>query len=531
MVTAADQLAASAGIGALERGGSAADAAVAAAAVMAVTSPHLCGMGGDLLAMVCAPGSDPVALLAVGRAGSGADPARLRSEGHSVMPLRGDARSVPAPGAVDGWLALHDRFGRLPVAAVLEPAVALAEEGYAASLLLALASHLIADVSGAHELCPGGPLQPGQRVRLPGVARTLRTIGLEGRDGFYAGEFGRALVELGDGVFAARDLAVEFAHWCDPLSLEAWGHVLWTVPPPSQGYLTLASAWIADHAGLGADPSDPRWPHLVIEASRAAGHDRPSVLYDGADGPSLLSERRLVDAAARVRSDRTAPSDPVPPSVGDTGVRASRLGDGDTTHLCAIDADGLGVSLTQSNALDFGSHLVAGSTGIFVHNRGIGFSLVPGHPAELGPGRRPPHTLSPMLVTAPDRSLTHLVGAMGGDVQPQILLQLLARMLPGSQDPATALAAARLTLDAPSAGPFRLWWGEELVVRVESHALPGWHEGLADRGHQVQTIGAFDPVSVGCAQVITVVRDGSDRTRRYVGAADPRSPDGATASR
>ena len=231
IVTAADQLASSAGIGALERGGSAADAAVAAAAVMAVVSPHLCGMGGDLLAMISAPGADPVALLAVGRAGSGADPASLRNEGKSVMPLRGDARSVPAPGAVDGWLTLHDRFGRLPVATVLAPAIELAEEGYAASLLLALSSHLIADVPGADQLCPRGPLQPGQRVRLPGVARTLRTIGLDGRDGFYAGEFGRALVELGGGVFAARDLPVGFAQWCDPLRLEVWGHELWTVPP------------------------------------------------------------------------------------------------------------------------------------------------------------------------------------------------------------------------------------------------------------------------------------------------------------
>ena len=164
-------------------------------------------------------------------------------------------------------------------------------------------------------------------------------------------------------------------------------------------------------------------------------------------------------------------------AVGDTGIGVSRIGDGDTTHLCAIDADGLGVSLTQSNALDFGSHLVAGSTGIFMHNRGIGFSLVPGHPGELGPGRRPPHTLSPMLVTAPGRLLTHLIGAMGGDVQPQILLQLLARMLPGAEDPATALAAARVVLDAPGVGPFRLWWGEELAVLVESHALPGGAKG------------------------------------------------------
>ncbi len=530
MVNAADQLAAIAGVGALAQGGTAADAAVAAAAVMAVTSPHLCGMGGDLLAMVSAPGSDPVALLAVGRAGSGVDPVALRAEGRSVMPLRGDVRSVTVPGAVDGWLALHDRFGRLPLGEVLSPAIELADEGFVASILLAMASHLVCTVRGTEELCPDGPLHPGDRVRLPGMARTLRSIAAEGRDGFYSGEFGRSLVELGAGIFSTTDLGQTLADWSDPLRLEAWGHRLWTVPPPSQGYLTLASAWIAEHAGIGPDPSDPLWAHLVVEASRAAGHDRPAVLHDDADGQSLLAEPRLLRAASRLVNQRAALSDVAPASFSPPGAPVARIGDGDTTHLCAIDADGLGVSLTQSNALDFGSHLVAGSTGIFLQNRGVGFSLDDGHPAELGPGRRPPHTLSPMLATAPDGSLTHLVGAMGGDAQPQILLQLLARMLRGGQDPATAVAGARLALDAPSAGPFRLWWGDDLTVQLESHAPPEWKAGLIDRGHHVRRISAFDPVAVGCAQIISVV-DAGHPAAHYVGAADPRSPEGGTAAR
>src|ERR1700722_10607457 len=128
MVTAADQLACSAGLSMLERGGTAGDAMVAAAVVMAVVGPHLCGLGGDALAMVKAPGAPPRALLAVGRAGSGADPDRLRADGHADMPLRGDVRSVPVPGAVDGWLALHESYGRLPWATVLEPAIALAQD-------------------------------------------------------------------------------------------------------------------------------------------------------------------------------------------------------------------------------------------------------------------------------------------------------------------------------------------------------------------------------------------------------------------
>jgi len=272
MVNAADQLAAIAGVGALEQGGSAADAAVAAAAVMAVTSPHLCGMGGDALAVVSAPGSDPLAMLAVGRAGSGVDAARLRASGHSVMTVRGDIHSVPVPGAVDGWLSLHDRFGRLPLCDVLAPAIELADQGFVASILLALASHLVAGKPGTQELCADGPPDPGDLIRLPGVARTLRAIVAEGREGFYSGEFGTALVALGNGIFTPADLERGITEWCEPLRLRVWGQDLWTVPPPSQGYLTLAGSWIAEHAGIGEDPSDPLWPHLVVEATRAAGY-------------------------------------------------------------------------------------------------------------------------------------------------------------------------------------------------------------------------------------------------------------------
>ncbi len=530
MVCAADQLASAAGMSTLGQGGTAADAAVTAGAVMAVTNPHLCGLGGDLLAMVAAPDGHPQALVAVGRAGSGIDAELVRADGHAVLPARGDIRSVTVPGAVDGWLALHARFGRLPLDRVLAPAIEMAVEGFAASLLLSLASHLVCDRPGAEQLCPAGPLQQGDRVRLPGVARSLEALVANGRAGFYQGEFGRELIRLGEGVFSAGDLAADNADWCQPLRLRVWDHDLWTVPPPSQGYLSLAGSWIAQRAGLGPDPSDPLWPHLIAEASRAAGHDRPTVLFDGADGSALLAEDRLQSAAERISPHRACPPDVVRSPL-DSPAAAARLGDGDTTHICAIDAEGFGVSLTQSNALDFGSHLIAGSTGIFLHNRGLGFNLVPGHPAELGPGRRPPHTLSPMLATTTDGQLSHLAGAMGGDVQPQILVQLMARMLVAGEDPATAVAAPRLALASSTAGPFRLWWGDGLVVRIEAHAPNGWAEGLAGRGHQVQTIAAFDPVSVGCAQIIAVAGEDRSRNRRFVGASDPRSPEGAAAAR
>jgi gamma-glutamyltranspeptidase/glutathione hydrolase len=523
MVAAADQLAASAGIRMLAAGGSAADAAVATGAAMAVVGPHMSGLGGDVLAMVSAPGRAPEALLGVGRAGGGSDAARQRAEGHATMPLRGDIRSVQVPGAVDGWLALHARYGRLPLADVLAPAIELAEEGFPASIMLALASNLIHALPGAGELCPGGPLAIGQPVRLPGIARTLRAIAAEGRAGFYEGEFGNGLRELGGGHFHPGDFTTTNADWCAPVHLRAWGHELWSVPPPSQGYLTLAGAFVAEAAGLGADPDEPEWAHLLVESWRAVGCDRPAVLFDGADGDALLARARLDAAAARIDARRAAPPD-VSPGAGTTAPSVDRVGDGDTTHLCATDRDGLGISLTQSNALDFGSHLLEPSTGIFLHNRGVGFSLEPGHPAEVAPGQRPPHTLSPMLVTSTEGVLTHLVGAMGGDAQPQILSQLLARMLRGGQDPATAIAAPRLSLDASSAGPFRLWWGENLTVLMEADGPEAWREGLTDAGHRVQHIRPFDPVAVGCAQIIT--SEPVDGALRLVGASDPRSPEG-----
>jgi gamma-glutamyltranspeptidase/glutathione hydrolase len=531
MVAAADQLAAGAGIGVLADGGSAADAAVATGAVMAVVGPHLCGLGGDVLAMVAAPGSAPEALLAVGRAAAGSDAARLRAEGMTTMPLRGDVRSIQVPGAVDGWLALHERHGRLPLTRVLSPAIEQAEDGFSASIMLALATHLVHAVPGAGELCPDGPLEVGQRVRLPGIARTLRAVARDGRDAFYGGEFGRGLLELGAGHFAPGDLASSLAEWCEPVRLAAWGHELWTVPPPSQGYLSLAGAAVAERVGLGTEPDDPRWAHLLVETWRAVGHDRPEVLFDGADGAALVSAERLDRAAARVSDERAAPPDVARGDRGRAvGAGVDRLGDGDTTHLCALDAEGLGVSLTQSNALDFGSHLVEPTTGVFLHNRGVGFSLAEGHPAEVGPGRRPPHTLSPMLATSAEGVLTHLVGAMGGDAQPQIISQLLARLLHSGQDPATAVSAARLALDAPGAGPFRLWWGDDLTVLAEAHAPPAWRPGLEASGHRVTTIGAFDPVAVGCAQIIAVEPEAGGAFG-MVAASDPRSPEGAAVGR
>lgn len=282
------------------------------------------------------------------------------------------------------------------------------------------------------------------------------------------------------------------------------------MPPNSQGYLSLAGARIAELAsptGAPPLPHDAAWAHLLVEAARLAGHDRNTVLHEGADGQALVDEARLASAARRF--------DP----HGLSGASSPTRGGG-TIYLCAVDAAGVGVSLIQSNADGFGCHVAVPGTGILLHDRGIGFSLEPGHPAEYGPGRRPPHTLAPAVATRPDGSLRAVFGTMGGDSQPQVVLQLAARMLAGEQEPGDAIGAARFVLSAGEHG-FTTWHGEPQTVRIEAHAAAGWAEGLAERGHTVEVAG-FDPAGFGHAHAIEVRSDGI-----RAGAADPRSMTGA----
>src|SRR5262249_54532716 len=196
--------------------------------------------------------------------------------------------------------------------------------------------------------------------------------------------------------------------WVEPLSADAWGHRLWTVPPNSQGYLILAASWIASQLPLPDDPDEGAWPHLLVEATAQASRDRPAVLHQGAAGQRPAAADRAASRHAGSGADT------VSGSMAPTGI-------GDTTYLCAVGSDGMGVSLIQSNASGFGSHLFEPSTGINLHNRGIGFSLEPGHPAEYGPGRRPPHTLCPALVTHAPGTLAAVLGTQGADGQPHHL--------------------------------------------------------------------------------------------------------------
>jgi gamma-glutamyltranspeptidase / glutathione hydrolase len=495
VVCTVHESAAAAGSHALRSGGSAVDAAIAAGAVLVVTHQHQCGLGGDLLALVHRRGEElPLALNASGRAGSGADPERLRAAGFDQMPADGDVACVPVPGCVDGWLALHERFARLPLDELLEPARRLASEGFAASKSLVAATRLLGAVRGADDYTAGGALRPGQLVRRPGVARLLAAIARDGRRGFYEGEFGQALLELGGGEYTADDLAHVQAEWIAPLGIDAFGHRLWSVPPNSQGYVLLRSAAIASGLQL-PEPEHPDWAHLLIEASREAAADRDLVWHEGADGRSLIAPETVAAMRARVSARHVQ-------TVAATSIP------GGTVSLCVVDRERMSVSMLQSNFVGWGSMLFAPGTGVALHNRGSSFSLIAGHPAEYGPRRRPPHTLTPALMTS-DGQLVSALATRGGEVQPQILLQLLARVHAASQVPGEAIAAGRWA------------WTPDQVL-VEGHAPRAWLAGLTTRGHRLAQAGSFSE-QFGDAQLIV---SGGDH---LAAASDPRSDTWAVA--
>lgn len=508
MVATADQLATQAGMTALAAGGTAVDAALAASAAIAVCGPHLNGLGGDLLALVH-HGGEVHSLLAVGHAGSGADASMLRADGLGELPLRHDIRTVTVPGYVDGWLALHQRFATLPVEVLLGPAIDLAEHGFPASPLLVASLDRLDDRGRANltELA-GQATRAGAPVRRPGAGAALRAIVATGRDGFYGGPFGAGLLALGEGWYAPDDLETNAARWVEPLRATAWGVDLWTTPPSSQGYLAISAAELAAGLDLPDDPDDDRWAHLLVEAATAVGYDRVARLHDDADGAALVRECAarggLVDPERA--SARPAPTAP-----------------GGTTYLCTAD-ETCGVSLIQSNASGFGSWLVEPNTQINLHDRGLGFNLTAGHAAELGPRRRPPHTLLPAMATV-DGRLDTVFGSMGGDAQPQIVLQLAARLFRHGQSPAAAVGAGRWALRGPVTG-FDTWTAPGGPhVTIEGHASERWAPGLERRGHPVHLAPAWDS-GFGHGHVI---RRGVDGV--LAGAADPRTRVGAVAGR
>lgn len=542
-VTAPHHLAASAGLVTLARGGTAIDAAIATAAVLGVVYPHMTGPGGDAFWLVADPADREtggrarvLGLNASGRAAGAATLEAYRARGEAI-PWRGPLAALTVPGAVDGWWEAYrlsvERWGStLPWADLLAPAIGYAAGGYPCSESQArwtaanldegdTARKALQHVPGFRRafLTPaGGAPQAGQLLTNPGHARALEQIAAGGREAFYrgalAGALAQGLAEAGSPL-ALEDLAAHRSQWVEPIALHWRGLEVLAMPPNAQGLAALQILGILEAAGVEgtADGSAERL-HLAVEATRLAFTDRDRWVADPAFAPAPLD--RLLDPAylaARARLiDRARRAAVVAPGIGGPAAADARPRGGDTVWLGAVDGAGRMASVIQSLYFDFGSGIVPGDTGILVQNRGSAFRLDdPAHPNALLPGKRPFHTLCPLLLLRDGRPVG-VLGAMGGDGQPQTCAALLLRMFVDGLDPQAAIEAPRWLYG-------RTWGAAAETLTLEAALAPA-AEALARRGHPV-AVGPGRTDTMGHAGAILVGEAGV----RMAGA-DPRG-DGA----
>ena len=430
-----------AGLDILRDGGNAVDAAVAAAAVLAVVEPTMTGIGGDLFAIVHDAGSGHTrGLNASGRSPNGASLPRLRAAGHESIPDHG-VLSVTVPGAVDGWARLLAEHGRLPLATVLAPAIAYARAGFPVGEVVArqwsdAESLLAADPDAAAVFLPNGRApRPGEWFANPALAASLDAIATDGPDVLYRGDLGRRVahaIERRGGWLTREDLAAHRSDWVDPLRAQVAAgtgdHIeLLELPPNTHGFVAIEALNILAGDDLGQlGHNSPQYLHLLLEALAVAFEDRGAHLADADAVPDATLQRLISsDYAREMRlriSERHTAAGP-----GHAPAAPSRSA-GDTVYLAAADSDGNLVSLIQSLYAGFGSGVVAGDTGIVLHNRGSLFSSDPSHPNHLASGKRPLHTLAPAMVYRNGRPWL-AYGVMGGDMQPQGHIQVLLNLI------------------------------------------------------------------------------------------------------
>jgi gamma-glutamyltranspeptidase/glutathione hydrolase len=533
-VVAPHHLATTAGLGILRAGGSAVDAAIATNAVLGVVMGEACGLGGDAFWLVWdeAAGTQD-ALNGSGRAPTSADPAALRARGLAALPFRGPL-TITVPGAVRSWADAHARWGRLPVAALLAPAIELARGGFPADELFARAvegSAQAFDVElgplarGFHAVYrpEGRPWRLGERVRLPALAATLEQLATDSLADFYEGDLAvrqAAALAAAGSACARSDLAAHTSTWEAPLALDYRGITATTHPPNSSGVIGLEvlnilralpapshDDFVPGGAGSTAGP-DLRWVHLGIEATKLALADRDAHLTDPVFGTfpvdRLLDPAYGAELAARIDAGRAA--DPLP---------ATNPNGGGTIYLAVVDRQGNAVSLIESNYAGFGSGIVDPATGIAYQNRGSYFSLDPNHPNVLAPGKRTLHTLLPGMLFRDGRPwVVH--GSMGGDAQPAIFAQVVSALVDGGVDVATAVAGPRWHAASP-----RHFAPPDTVV-IEPRFREGLLDGLAAMGHRLDVRAPFDG-GLGHAHAIELVGGGPARGGTLAAATDPRS--------
>ena len=431
MVATSQPLAVQAGLDVLRRGGNAVDAAIATNAVLGVVEPMSCGVGGDLFAMVWDARTRTLhGLNASGRSPRAATIASMHERGLSGLPESGPL-SWSVPAAVDGWEALRSRFGSWPLRALLEPAIAIAEEGFPVSEVIAgmwraSESEVAAHRDASRTYLPSGRAPvAGEIFRNADLAATYRELANGGRESFYGGRIARELVAFSrdqGGLLDAEDLAQTSATWVEPISTEYRGVRLFELPPPGQGATVLQMLNLLESYDLRALGSESAefW-HLFVEAKKLAYADRARFLADPEKSDVPIAELISKTYARRRR-------EVIDPRRASTSMRAGEPLRGDTVYIAVVDAQRNCVSLIQSIYQHFGSRMVPGRLGFALQNRGSQFCLDPDHPNRLEPGKRPFHTIIPAMAMR-DGAPWLVFGVMGADMQPQGQVQVLINMI------------------------------------------------------------------------------------------------------
>ncbi|MBK8167703.1 MAG: gamma-glutamyltransferase [bacterium] len=525
MVCAAQPLAVQAGLDILKAGGSAVDAAIAVNACLGLMEPTANGIGGDLFAIVWDPATGRLhGLNACGRSPRSLTADMVPPEPDGTIPLF-SPWSWSVPGCVDGWAHLHARFGRLPLAQVLAPAIRYAREGFPVSPVIASdwerGARRFASFPGFAEVfLPGGRApREGELFRNPALAGTLELVAAGGADAYYRGPVAEAIVRYSmanGGRFTPEDFARHASEWVEPVSTSYRGWDVWELPPPGQGLAALQLLNIMelfDPQAMGRDSAD-FW-HAFTEAKKLVFADRARYYADPdfAQVPvsGLLSKDYARERAAAIDMARAAPVD----WPGDP----AQLGRKETTYLCTADESGLMVSLIQSNYTGFGSGYVIPELGFCLQNRGNLFDLRPGRPNSLEPGKRPFHTIIPAFVTRDGQPLMAF-GLMGGDMQPQGHAQVIVNLVDFGMNLQEAGDAIRFH-HTGSSEPTGTTMEGGGVLHIEDGLPAAVLEELARRGHRLEDepVGAY-----GGYQAI--FRD--PETGTYTGATEKRK-DGCAA--
>ena len=513
VIACSHPLASAAGLQVFQEGGNAIDAAVTAAAVLAVVEPSMTSIGGDVFALVYDGSARTLkALNSTGRAGARADATRLAAKGLRQMPFHGPY-TVTVPGAVAGWEELLRTRGTISLARAVAPAIRFARDGHVVADIVAehwerTSARISQDAPAAELLLPGGrPPRAGEIFRNPELAASLESIAAEGARAMYGGALGKAIakdIERRGGFLTEDDFIAHTSEWVDPIRTSYRGYDVFEMPPNSQGFVALEMLNILegyDVAGMGHNSAD--YLHVLTEAKRIAFADRAAHLADPAHVPATVLQTLVSkDYAAERRRQidmRKAAAEHEP------GLSLARRDLGDTVYLAAADSTGNVISFINSLFDLFGAGLVVAGTGIVLHSRGSGFSLEPGHPNCLAPGKRPLHTLAPAFLMKQGKPLMAF-GVTGGDNQAQAHAQVVVNVVDFGMNIQEAGDAARvrhsdagLNVESAVEEPIRA----ELRVRgtqvVDGRGEMGGYQAVGIHPETGVLMGGSDPRKDGCA--------------------------------